>query len=866
MFASLTWSIQTKNAVDAAVEGSGGADGRPPAKPLGAIARSAALKVFVAIVLLRLLTAVTLGDQNCDLLTHVAAAPGNIALRRRKNGPAASEKDDFADYCGSYARYSSLGQREEGIGDQQRKCREKAQTNGHRISPELEFSDEAVSGTKLRRAGLDAMLAAAEQGRLRVLYLFSLSRLARESIITMPVLKKLVHIYGVRVICVADGIDTAQNGWELIATIYAVIHEQYIKDLSENVFRGQEGAILSGYALADHCYGYCLKPIPGSEAQRRGKQPKPRKMYAIDPVTAPWVKRIFYWYVVERRSPRWIARELNRLGAPKDRRAKSKHWHHQLVASILENEKYVGLWRWGEQRNKRDPSTGTVTKEQRPEEETAKWIRHFPQLRLISDEVWNAAQARLEHNRQLHEQRRKEHGKLNGSRTGNAASNPQHLLSRLVRCSHCGSFLRVCGGDGKYLGCPGWARGTCPCKTQLRRDRAERMVLQEIGERVLSNPAWRDAVLAATLANWNRLNSESPNQRDAIESAIADLDRRIEKLMDQLEEVEESAAAHIKRRIAQREVKRRGLEAELRELPAISDHPMAKPDGPWADQRLGCLAGLLAKGGPAAAHALRELVGGEISVTEIQRPGRKRHYLRAQFSIRVASLVRVANAYPEPTRFNPQTEECTAEQITIDFIDADPADALAEEAKRLYDQSLMCKEIAQQMGIWPSQVTKLLKHWCQLHGQALPDARVRRASLPRKTMEVHQYERVADDAVALMQRGFSDAKIGKKLGCSAFVAGKAIKHWHRLQNLPTPTTRQRREARARLAKKLRDEGQTMKAIALELECSEPTLCRLLDLAYRLEGRERPDGRSQRKSSSKKKPPLDPPADSDSSAA
>jgi hypothetical protein len=61
----------------------------------------------------------------------------------------------------------------------------------------LEFSDESVSGTKRNRAGLNAMLAAAERGEFHVLYIFSLSRLARESIITMPLLKKLVHIHRV---------------------------------------------------------------------------------------------------------------------------------------------------------------------------------------------------------------------------------------------------------------------------------------------------------------------------------------------------------------------------------------------------------------------------------------------------------------------------------------------------------------------------------------------------------------------------------------------------------------------------------------------------------------------------------------------
>ena len=102
----------------------------------------------------------------------------------------------------SYARYNSYLKREESNTDQQRKCREKAEANGHQIPPELEFTDEGASGTKLHRNGLDALLAAAKEGRFRVLYFHGLSRLARDSVLTMALLKQLVYNYGVQVISI----------------------------------------------------------------------------------------------------------------------------------------------------------------------------------------------------------------------------------------------------------------------------------------------------------------------------------------------------------------------------------------------------------------------------------------------------------------------------------------------------------------------------------------------------------------------------------------------------------------------------------------------------------------------------------------
>src|SRR5690349_5641904 len=128
----------------------------------------------------------------------------------------------------------------------------------------------------------------------------------------------------------------------MMATIFSVLHERYIKDLAANVFRGQEGTVLAGHCVGDYCFGYTSVPIVGSEQRRRGRNAKPRMTYAIDPETAPWVERIFHWFTVEKRSLRWITKELNRLGAPKDHRATTQHWHHQYLPGLLQNEKYVG--------------------------------------------------------------------------------------------------------------------------------------------------------------------------------------------------------------------------------------------------------------------------------------------------------------------------------------------------------------------------------------------------------------------------------------------------------------------------------------------------------------------------------------------
>ena len=138
----------------------------------------------------------------------------------------------------SYSRFSTNLQRCESTDAQQHGCRELADKNEHQILSELEFSDQAVSGTLLARDGFQAMLAAGHARKFAVLYVFNLARLARESVIGMPTLKDLVYNCGVRVISVTEGLDTNQEGWVVLATILCLQHEQYIKTLSADVRRG----------------------------------------------------------------------------------------------------------------------------------------------------------------------------------------------------------------------------------------------------------------------------------------------------------------------------------------------------------------------------------------------------------------------------------------------------------------------------------------------------------------------------------------------------------------------------------------------------------------------------------------------------
>lgn len=749
---------------------------------------------------------------------HVAAWAGGAGItrkgRRCDGRPVGGEPLDPSVLCASYARFSSDMQRDESISDQQRKCHEKAAANGHAISRQLEFSDQAVSGTKRHRDGLDAMLAAAEAGKLQVLYFHSLSRLSRESVITLPLLKQLVYNYGVRVISVTEGIDSDDTAWELIAHIMSIVHEQYLKDLAENVLRGQEGAVLAGLSVGDYCFGYTSAPVPGTEQGRRGRNTKPRKMYIIDAATAPWVARIFRWFVHERQSVRWIARELNRLGAPKDHRATTKEWRHQYLPKLLRNRKYIGCWPWGEKKNVRDPLTGKVRQKDRSPEECEKWLRHLPHLQLIDNEIFQEAQRLLDINDEVSAVNRKEKGKFNGSKPGASGRHPCHLLSQLIVCGHCGRTFYVGGTGGKYLFCPGYHMGLCGCQTQLRRDRGQGMILKEIGQRILANPAWRQRVLEETVKAWNAQEAAIPTELAAARRSLAEVEQKIANILDRMEGGR--GGPELDDRLAQRRLEKRDLTEQVERLQRADQGRPPAPTETWVDERLNDLGDVLAQGTPAAAHALRNLVGGKIVVTEIRQPGRERHYLQGRFTVTTKAVVEMLVGPTDERWAGPEHASGDhSEEIVIDFREPPEIESLSERAKQLYDQGVMNAQIAKELGCARNYVTKLLKFWFESRGLKMPDGRSRRSTLQQKHLEPPVYQQIADEAMALYQQGMLLQDVANTLQVDRNTITAVIRWWHETRGLPVPDGRTRRKdldvKTSRTIAKSPAEGQSEKA-------------------------------------------------------
>ena len=147
-----------------------------------------------------------------------------------------------------YARYSSDNQRDASITDQLRVCREYVRRQGWSVVQE--FSDHAVSGATLLRAGFQALMRDALKRRFDVVLAESLDRFSRDQEDTAGLFKRLTFA-GVNIVTVAEGdITFLHIGFK------GTMNALFLKDLAEKTRRGLRGRVEDGKSAGGLCYGY----------------------------------------------------------------------------------------------------------------------------------------------------------------------------------------------------------------------------------------------------------------------------------------------------------------------------------------------------------------------------------------------------------------------------------------------------------------------------------------------------------------------------------------------------------------------------------------------------------------------------------
>jgi site-specific DNA recombinase len=323
---------------------------------------------------------------------------------------------------GFYARVSGERQaKEDTIASQIEAVMKRVADDALECDLELRFVDDGVSGSILVRPGLERLRDQAAAGAIDRLNVLDPDRFSRKYAYQVLLLEELDHC-GVEVVFLRNPPGQGPEQ-ALLLQVQGMIAEYERAKIIERCRRGKQHAARRGSVNvlggAPYGYRYVSKHEGGGEAR-----------YQVLAEEARVVQRIFEWFANERSSLGEICRRLKCDGALT--RTGRSAWDRSVVWAMLKNPAYKGTAGFGKtgagatKTPRLRPPRGRPAHPKRP----ASRIETSPEDQipidvpgLVSAELFEAARAQLEENRQRRRDR------LGGAR---------YLLQGLIVCKRCG--------------------------------------------------------------------------------------------------------------------------------------------------------------------------------------------------------------------------------------------------------------------------------------------------------------------------------------------------------------------------------------------------------------------------------------------
>lgn len=600
----------------------------------------------------------------------------------------------------SYARFSSHLSRGNSIEDQHRVNIQKYADLGVPESQVTLIEDRAIPGTHEQRPGYQKMMAAVEAGEVKIIIVDDQSRLTRAPNIGMLLEKFVFH--DVRFIAVADGVDTEQEGTEVNAQVKGLVNNLSNKSHGKRVRRGLVGRVLDGDGSAgDHPYGYSSTwEDPESADKWGGHGPKPKRKLFINEVEAKVVRWIFEMFTVMLMSINQIARELNKINTPVGNRSKvTKGWSAARVKRMLTNEKYIGEWRWGE--NKVVKLNGKRRYiEAKPENVV---VANRPNLAIITIETWDAAVKRFEHLKSITGQRPV--GRKRGFKGVNFREYTANLLSGVLFCGECGARLHyIKSVTTAYFKCPVHARdGGCSSKSVVIRDKAEQAMVDFLRDRLVDTHGWIDNVYREVCELVAKEIDKTPEERQRLVDRYDELQRQADNLVANMKD---RISTLLQDRLEECE---RELAEVNKQINLIDRRGKTRPTLPTLDavkEELRNLLPLFTEDPTHGSLLLRRIIR-KVEVFDMIFPGKKRGYAKLRFRFNPMRLFQSIS----PAVIRDESDESTFEDVELMAGEPSKLESLLPQVHEWIQQGVAWKEIGRRTGMSVASTKMYYKRW-----------------------------------------------------------------------------------------------------------------------------------------------------------
>jgi site-specific DNA recombinase len=540
-----------------------------------------------------------------------------------------------------YARKSTeqngVTEEEKSVTRQIEHARAYAAKKGWLVSDDHVYLDDGISGAEfVKRPGfLRLMNALKPRPSFQALIMSEESRLGREQIETAYALKQIMDA-GVRVFFYLEDrertLDSAMDKVMLSLTNFAAEMER--ERARQRTYDAMARKARALHVTGGSVYGYDNLEVLSPE---RGQDGRRKRLYVVRKVNrdqAAVVRRIFEMYAAGKGLTK-IAKALNAERVPGPRRD-GKGWAPSAVREMLHRPLYRGEIVWN--KSQKVVRGGTKKQQTRPEGD---WLRlEAPELRIISEELWQAVHARLA-KAGAALPRTRQGGKLLGRPSYLDGDSP-YLLMGFTACSICGGPVgtetRMHGTGSKrwpvrhYRCLTSQKRGDTVCgnRVTLRQELLDQAVLGSVSE--VLDERIMDAAVDRALERLRTGHEKHLDRKTQVErelSLIAAQERRLVEAIKRGEAPEALVAA-----LKDEEQRKNALALELDGLTGLDrvaslDSTRIKRE---LKARVADVRALLGRHVPQARQMLRKLLAGKIDMEPVAEDGRRGYRFRGKLT------------------------------------------------------------------------------------------------------------------------------------------------------------------------------------------------------------------------------------------
>lgn len=373
--------------------------------------------------------------------------------------------------------------------------RQRAAERGYSIV--AEFADNETSGARMDAHGLTRALDMARSGQFDVLIVRELDRLSR-SLAKQLLVEEDLKRAGVSIeYVIGEYADTPEG--ILNKNIKAVVAEYERLKVSERMTRGRMTVVRSGGVLVHGNAPFGYDAVHDEFARRWD--------LVINDDQAAIVRLMYDWYINAGLSARAIALKLNDMGIPSP---KGNKWYPAVVRTMLINETYAGVWRYGKRTGK--GITNPVDRQIAVEVPA-----------IIDRPVWERAQ-----------QQRAVHA-------DNSFRNQKYcyLMGKRATCAACGGKMGVVGvksgGAFGYYKCTAarssWVTHSCEQRRHFRTDIVDRIAWSWVTS-ILLNPQRIEEGYRTYLETADEQNAPLLRQAELAETLLRQEEDKLSRLID----------------------------------------------------------------------------------------------------------------------------------------------------------------------------------------------------------------------------------------------------------------------------------------------------------------------------------------------